>query len=98
MKPSLDVIRAGRYRPLSRPLFLYVNEESYGRPAVKAYVDFIMNNAREIVEHPSVNYVALSPEMYQVNLGRLADAKTGSVIAAASGEEADDLLELYRKH
>lgn len=98
VKPSLDVIRAGKYHPLSRPLFLYVNKDAYKRPEVKAFVEFIMNNGPRIVEHPSVNYVALPEEMYQINLRRLAEGKTGSVIGNMTGEEGRDLVELYRKH
>jgi phosphate transport system substrate-binding protein len=98
VKPSLDVIRAGQYRPLSRPMFVYVNKESYKRAEVKAFVEFMMKNAPRIVEHPSVNYVALPEELYQVNLRRLAEGKAGSVMSIASGEESGDLLALYRKH
>lgn len=96
VKPSLDVIRAGKYKPLARPLFLYVNKEAYQRPEVKAYLAFILDNPKKVVEHPKVNYVALPDELYALGAKRLHDTKTGS--AMADGKDGQDLLELYRKH
>ena len=89
VRPDLDVIRSGAYEPLSRPLFLYVNAEAYRRPEVRAFLEFFFENAREIVEHPRVNYVALSDELYQAALKRLQNEIIGSVMAEAGKGEAD---------
>jgi phosphate transport system substrate-binding protein len=97
IKPGLDIIRAGTYRPLSRPMFMYVNKESYKRPEVRAYLAYFLENARRIVEHPTVNYVALSDELYKVGGMRLKDGKTGSAMAAAKGKGLD-LAETFKKH
>ncbi len=64
VSPTLDTIRSGEYKPLSRPLFLYVNKASLARPEVKGFLEFYLKNAPSIVEHPMVNYVALSKEEY----------------------------------
>lgn len=93
VKPSLDVIRAGRYEPLSRPMFMYINLESYRRPEVKAFLDFFLTNAKKIVEHPTVNYVALSDELYKVAQERLDKRVTGSAMAAHHGE--GDLMKIF---
>src|SRR5262249_34640382 len=66
MKPSLGAIRANEYRPLSRPLFIYVNKTAAARPEVRAFVNFLLKNAKKIVEHPKVGYVALPPETYEI--------------------------------
>jgi phosphate transport system substrate-binding protein len=97
VKPSTDIIREGTYKPLSRPMFLYVNVESYKRPEVKAFLDFVLDNAKMIVEHPRVNYVCLSDELYELGKRRLAEGTTGSPMAAAhdSGKDAT-LTEIYR--
>ena len=95
--PSLDVIRAGTYRPLSRPMFVYVNKESYKRPEVKAFLEFFLDNARRIVEHPTVNYVALPDEMYELGRRRLNAGKTGSAMTAAKGKGLD-LTETFKRH
>ncbi len=87
--PSLATIRSGQYRPLSRPLFLYVNKESAKRPEVRAFVEFILDNGKAIVEHPRVGYVSLSDELYKEGLSRLRDGVTGSAMAAARGGHQD---------
>jgi phosphate transport system substrate-binding protein len=96
VKPTLDLIRAGKYHPLARPLFLYVNAESAKRADVKVFMDFYLANAAKIVEHPKVNYVAFPSEMYELGKKRFADRKTGSVMATAS-HGGTDLLDLYKK-
>lgn len=95
--PSLDVIRGGTYRPLSRPMFVYVNTESYKRPEVKAFLAYFLENARTIVEHPTVNYVALSDEMYELGRIRLNEGKTGSAMTAAKGKGLD-LAETFKRY
>jgi phosphate transport system substrate-binding protein len=79
MKPSLETIRANTYRPLSRPLFLYVNRKAADRPDVSAFVTFLLKDPKRIVEHPKVGYVALPPEMYVVALKRFEKRITGTV-------------------
>ena len=97
VKPSLDVIRSGTYKPLSRPMFLYVNKTAYERPEVKAFLGFFFENARSIVEHPRVNYVALSDKLYSIGLQRLDTGKTGSAMASA-GKNTANLVDVFSKH
>lgn len=96
--PSLDIIRSGSYTPLSRPLFLYVNTDSYQKPAVKAFLSFFFDHAASILENPRVNYVALSDKFYQLDRERLDNAKTGSAMAKRGKGEDTDLLALYQTH
>ncbi len=42
INPEEKTIADGTYKPLSRPLFIYVNKASLGRPEVKAFVDFAL--------------------------------------------------------
>ncbi len=78
MKPSLETIRANTYHPLSRPLFLYVNRKAADRPEVSAFVAFLLRDAKKIVEHPKVGYVALPPEVYAIVTQRFAQRVTGT--------------------
>jgi len=94
IKPTVEDIREGTYKPLARPLFLYVNRKAYDRPEVKAFLEFFFKNAKKIVEHPRVNYVALSDELYQLAQERLAKGTTGSAMADAG--EGKALTEVYR--
>jgi len=96
VKPTFDLIRAGKYRPLSRPLFLYVNADSYKRPEVRAFLEFVAENAKKIVEHPKVNYVAFSEDVYKLGAKRLHDGKTGTVMENAPA--GADMLELLKKN
>jgi len=95
--PSLDIIREGTYKPLSRPMFLYVNSEAFKKPEVKAFLDFLLANAQGIVEHPMVNYVALSNDLYEMNMKRLQSGKTGSAMAAAKASAKSlELAEIFQ--
>ena len=93
IKPDVDVVRSGKYKPLARPLFLYINKESSRRPEVQAFLDFIFDNSRKIVEHPRVNYVALPQELYDAARRRLIDGITGSAMAGAG--EDDELAAIF---
>jgi phosphate transport system substrate-binding protein len=72
--PSDATIADGSYAPLSRPLFIYVKHAALARPEVKAYMEFLVQNAQEVV--PATGYHALTPEEYAEDMARLA-AVTG---------------------
>jgi phosphate transport system substrate-binding protein len=97
IKPSLATIRDGTYAPLSRPLFMYVNIEAGKRPEVKAFLKYVFDNAKMIVEHPKVNYVALSDELYAAIWERLEKGVTGSMYADPANKRKS-LSELYLGH
>ncbi len=67
--PSAETIESGDYKPLSRPLLIYVNEESLDKPEVRAFVEFYLTNAASLVRE--VGYVALDEEVYQSGLADL---------------------------
>ncbi|MFD1292820.1 PstS family phosphate ABC transporter substrate-binding protein [Lutibacter holmesii] len=62
VKPTLETVSNGTYRPLSRPLFLYVNSTSVKSPEVIKFVDFYIDNAGELAE--DVGYIPLPAENY----------------------------------
>src|SRR3989338_2003006 len=48
--PSRQSVENGTYKPLGRPIFIYVKKESYAKnPAVKEFVEFYINNAEKLV-------------------------------------------------
>ncbi len=96
VKPDVATIRNGSYKPLSRPLFLYVSKASFQRPEVKAFVDHVLQSAKSIVEHPRVAYVALTDDFYAVVNKRLADGKTGTVFTEGVSAVNQSLIDLYR--
>jgi phosphate transport system substrate-binding protein len=48
--PSADTAQSGAYTHLSRPLFIYVKRESLEKPAVRAFVEYVIANAQRIAE------------------------------------------------
>ena len=50
VKPSVETIQDGSYKPLSRPLFMYPSEKAMGRPEVKAFMEFVVAQAAPIAE------------------------------------------------
>lgn len=75
--PSINTVENGRYRPLSRPIFIYVNIESAEKPEVKAFIEFYMRNALNLVRE--VKYFPLPAQAYTINLEHLNKKKTGTV-------------------
>jgi phosphate transport system substrate-binding protein len=61
--PSAETAQAGEYTPLARPLFIYVSNASYAdNEAVKAYVDFYIENLADIAEIGQ--FIPLSDDLY----------------------------------
>jgi phosphate transport system substrate-binding protein len=59
--PSAETAQDGTYAPLSRPLFVYVNNKSYADKAqVKEYVDFYVENLPKISE--AAQFIPLNDE------------------------------------
>jgi phosphate transport system substrate-binding protein len=49
VKPSLEAIQDGSYKPLSRPIFMYPSEQAIGqKEQVKAFMQYTVDNADEI--------------------------------------------------
>lgn len=91
-EPSQENVRAGTYQPLARPIFLYVSSKAAGRPEVKAFVEFYLQNAAKLAAE--VGYVPLQDEVYALVRDRFARAKTGSLFSGGSqvGVKLDELL------
>lgn len=64
--PTEKTIRKGKYKPLSRPLYIYINTKALKRPEVKAFVKFYLKNAPELVKQ--VGYIPLPEKEYQKTL------------------------------
>lgn len=62
VKPSLETVKNGTYKPLSRPLFVYVNSTSVKSPEVVEFVNFYIDNAGELSK--DVGYIPLPEEKY----------------------------------
>jgi len=91
--PSLTTINDGTYKPLSRPIFIYVATAAADRPEVKTFVDFYLDQAPTLVE--KVGYVKLPASVYAGAKKRFADKVTGTQYQAAENKKKT-LIELYK--
>ena len=66
--PSIETVSNGTYQPLSRPIFIYVNNDGAKRPEVVEFVRFYLENASELVQ--DVGYIPLPKEKYQGELNK----------------------------
>ena len=63
--PEPSTIEDGSYKPLSRPLFIYVNAASLEKPEVKAFVTFYMDHGYQLTEEEG--YVPVERSVYEAN-------------------------------
>jgi len=54
VKPSLETIQKGDYKPLSRPIFMYPSDKGLAKPEVKAFMDFVLENQQQIAESAQI--------------------------------------------
>ena len=72
IKPSMETVRSMSYKPLSRPLFIYVRTDSLQQPATRDFVKFYMQSADQLAGE--VGYVPVSQQAAEINQKRLAAA------------------------
>ncbi len=69
--PTRETIANNTYRPLSRPLYIYVRKKAAKRPEVQAFVEFYLNNAGDLAK--DVGYVGMKPEEYDQQLKKFRE-------------------------
>jgi phosphate transport system substrate-binding protein len=60
VEPSVDNAQSGKYKPLSRPLYIYVSDKALEREEVKDFVNFYVENIDEVVK--DAKFVPLTDE------------------------------------
>lgn len=73
VEPTNETVESGKYTPLSRPLYIYVKNESLSKPEVYDFVKFALENAGTLSEE--VGYVSLPQEKYDKALSTLEELK-----------------------
>jgi phosphate transport system substrate-binding protein len=73
--PSVATAQDGTYKPLSRPLFVYVKKESLAKPEVEAFLRYLLENETSIAE--ASQFVPLTDEQLTKAKADL-DAATGA--------------------
>lgn len=97
VSPSPETVLDGTYKPLSRPLFWYVNLKSLeSKPQVAALVNFAMANAEAAIK--DARFIPLAHTTYDLVKKRVEAKTTGSVFQnVAPGAKLDDILKGHAK-
>jgi phosphate transport system substrate-binding protein len=95
--PSIDAVVAGTYKPLSRPLFIYVSERSIQRPEVRTFVEYYLREGSAFVSE--VGFISLPDSATQVALRHLKEQRLGTVFGGVPevGVTIQSLLEREAK-
>ena len=95
--PSMEAVLKGTYSPLARPIFVYVNAKSLGRPEVKEFVEYYMKNGAKLARE--VKYVPLPDVAYKTALEHVQKGKKGTVFGGVAevGVTIEELLKREAK-
>ncbi|MEK6238995.1 MAG: PstS family phosphate ABC transporter substrate-binding protein [Planctomycetales bacterium] len=92
VKPSVETVGDGTYRPLSRSLFVYLAKPSLKRPAVSQFVAFYLDHVQALSRE--VGYIALPDDvldqqrtLFQAAAFPDAAARSSAVPAGGSDSE-----------
>jgi phosphate transport system substrate-binding protein len=95
--PSEQTVLDGTYQPLSRPIFIYVNEASLKKAEVREFVDFYNRHGAKLAKE--VKYVPLPAKAYEYNLDVLAKGRVGTKFGGENkvGLTIEELMRLEAK-
>jgi len=97
VEPSMETVLKGTYQPLARPIFIYVNAKSLGRPEVKEFVEYYMKNGAKLARE--VKYVPLPDVAYTTGWQHVVKGKKGTVFGGVAevGVTIEELLKREAK-
>lgn len=68
VKPTMQTVANNTYKPLSRPLFIYVTKESAQKESVQRFIEFYLDTAPQMARE--IGYVPMPDSVYQVQKDR----------------------------
>lgn len=69
VEPKFETIKDGTYKPLSRPLFIYVNNKKMQDEHIKEFLKYYLTDGKELI--PDVGYVPLEDKAYDTELAKI---------------------------
>lgn len=93
--PTSANVEKGIYQPLSRPLFIYVNYKSSGKPEVQRFIEFYLKNGKTLSKE--VGYIPLPDKAYELVLKRFKNRVKGSVFGGHGSQVGVKIEELLKK-
>jgi phosphate transport system substrate-binding protein len=97
VEPSMEAVLKGTYSPLARPIFIYVNAKSLGKPEVREFVEYYMKHGAKLARE--VKYVPLPDVAYTTGLEHIQKGKRGTVFGGTAevGVTIEELLKREAK-
>jgi phosphate transport system substrate-binding protein len=89
--PSPETVANGTYRPLSRPVFVYVKVNALQRPEVEKFMQFYLDQGQALVRE--VGYVQMTPKETELVRARFTGRKTGSMFEGVEDSHSEVTLE-----
>ena len=89
--PTAETVRNGTYRPLSRPMFIYVSTAALPRPEVQQFVQYYLDSAADLIKE--VGYVPLTDAEQKLVRQRFAGRTTGTIFEQGSPMDPKVTLE-----
>ena len=93
--PSPESVKAGTYRPLSRPIFIYPKVKALSRPEVNKFVEFYVTKSAPLIRE--VGYIPLNDREYELVRSRFANRKTGTMYEGIEGHTQLTLEQLLTR-
>src|SRR3990172_5563483 len=93
--PTYDNILKGIYKPLSRPIYIYLSKKSADKPEIKRFAEFYMKSGADLSKE--VGYIALPDKAYELALKRFEKRITGSVFGGQGSQIGVKIEELLQK-
>ncbi|MFN3927193.1 MAG: PstS family phosphate ABC transporter substrate-binding protein [Pseudanabaenaceae cyanobacterium] len=92
VEPTIANVKSGRYKPLARPLFIYVNADSAKRPEVARFVSFYLRRGSQFAR--KAGYVSFPDAIYARVLSKFTAGKLGTAFGgkAQIGVSLEELL------
>lgn len=92
--PSIEAAKTGRYQPLSRPLFIYVNADRADTEGVRKFVEFYLDPDRARTFIRQIGYVPLPDQAYQLAQRNFHARHLGSAFESGAqvGVSIEDVL------
>jgi phosphate transport system substrate-binding protein len=91
--PSIETVVDGTYKPLSRPLFVYVSDRAIKRPEVQTFIEYYLRESAPLVTE--VGFIALPDSATRVAFRHLQERRLGTVFGGVPevGVTIEDLLQ-----
>ena len=88
--PAIESVQRGTYRPLSRPLFIYVNAQALQKPAISEFITFYLKQDQALVRE--VGGIPMTLRTYELVQQRVSKKITGTLFGEDRGNQSLELV------